>query len=304
MVAASNNSHAFTKIIHKKPAAIIDPTQPALSAAGKTVLITAGHSGIGYAIAQSFVQAQAAHVILLGRRTAVLETAAKQLTAEGSKTRIHTLAVSLDDEIRVNEAIAKVKSTISPALDILVLSAAYVSPPAKTLILPAQELRNSIETNLFGNSNLVRAFLGGTDESDFNGKNKVIINISTKAAHVVIPQIQSSAYSVSKLVFTQWLAHLHGDTKDTTDLRVYNLHPGTCLTEPARAHGYDENSFDWDDPMLPGNFVVWLASPEARFLNGRFLWASWDVEELKAREAEITENTDLLSIALLGGGSS
>ena len=32
--------------------------------------------------------------------------------------------------------------------------------------------------------------------------------------------------------------------------------------------------------MLPGNFAVWLASPEAKFLSGRFVWAEWDVDEL------------------------
>jgi hypothetical protein len=32
---------------------------------------------------------------------------------------------------------------------------------------------------------------------------------------------------------------------------------------------------------LPGNFAVWAASPEATFLHGRFVWANWDVLELK-----------------------
>jgi hypothetical protein len=27
-------------------------------------------------------------------------------------------------------------------------------------------------------------------------------------------------------------------------------------------------------------FAVWAASKEAAFLHGRFVWASWDVEEL------------------------
>jgi hypothetical protein len=34
---------------------------------------------------------------------------------------------------------------------------------------------------------------------------------------------------------------------------------------------------------LPGNFAVWAASPEAEFIHGRFVWAAWDVEELKTR---------------------
>jgi hypothetical protein len=38
---------------------------------------------------------------------------------------------------------------------------------------------------------------------------------------------------------------------------------------------------------LPANFAVWLASPEARFLTGKMVWAHWDVDEMKARADEI-----------------
>lgn len=31
---------------------------------------------------------------------------------------------------------------------------------------------------------------------------------------------------------------------------------------------------------------MWAASDEAAFLNGRFIWASWDVEELASGELE------------------
>ncbi len=56
---------------------------------------------------------------------------------------------------------------------------------------------------------------------------------------------------------------------------------------------------DLDLVSLPASFHVWLASPEARFLKGKFLWANWDVDELKARAKEI-EATTQLSIGLGG----
>ena len=55
----------------------------------------------------------------------------------------------------------------------------------------------------------------------------------------------------------------------------------------------------WDRPDLPGNFAVWLASIEAGFLAGRLVYATWDVDELKARAREIVDN-DLLRIGLRG----
>ncbi|KAF8856273.1 hypothetical protein BDZ45DRAFT_594436, partial [Acephala macrosclerotiorum] len=51
---------------------------------------------------------------------------------------------------------------------------------------------------------------------------------------------------------------------------------------------------------LLGDFCVWLASPEADFLNGRFVWANWDVEELKERKEEILGNPGLLTLTLVG----
>jgi hypothetical protein len=50
---------------------------------------------------------------------------------------------------------------------------------------------------------------------------------------------------------------------------------------------------------LAASFTVWLTSPEAKFLKGKFVYANWDVEELKERATEI-ENSDMLLQALAG----
>lgn len=47
---------------------------------------------------------------------------------------------------------------------------------------------------------------------------------------------------------------------------------------------------------LAGNFVVWLISPEARFLRDKFVWANWDVPELLERKAELSQ-PDKLNIS-------
>jgi hypothetical protein len=51
--------------------------------------------------------------------------------------------------------------------------------------------------------------------------------------------------------------------------------------------------------MLPAHFYVWIASPEAEFLKGKFVWANWDVAELKALASEI-EKSMLLRVCLNG----
>ncbi|TKA60933.1 hypothetical protein B0A55_12652, partial [Friedmanniomyces simplex] len=66
-----------------------------------------------------------------------------------------------------------------------------------------------------------------------------------------------------------------------------------------RDNGHDVDTMPWDDVQLPGQFAVWLASPEAEFLKGRFVWANWDVDELlDGKERILKEN--LLKIGLVG----
>ena len=46
--------------------------------------------------------------------------------------------------------------------------------------------------------------------------------------------------------------------------------------------------------------MVWLSSPEGAFLKGKFVWANWDVDELKQKAEAFKENPALLTMGLLG----
>lgn len=50
---------------------------------------------------------------------------------------------------------------------------------------------------------------------------------------------------------------------------------------------------------LPAHFLVWLASEEAKFLRGKFVWANWDAQELLWRSEEI-QNSMHLQVTLNG----
>lgn len=68
-----------TETYHKKPYPAIDPNRPELSQNGRTVLITGGATGIGFAIARAFVAASASRIILVGRRASKLDDAIANL---------------------------------------------------------------------------------------------------------------------------------------------------------------------------------------------------------------------------------
>jgi len=50
---------------------------------------------------------------------------------------------------------------------------------------------------------------------------------------------------------------------------------------------------------LPAHFTVWIASPEAAFLKGKFAYCNWDVDELKAKAKKIQE-TDIFTAGIMG----
>ena len=283
----------FTNLYHKTPYAAIDPIQISLSAAGKTILIIAGATGIGFSIAYNFAIAGAQHIVLLARRTDVLEKSTTELSATHPGTKFHYFTSSITDHVKIRHIFSEIRSKIS-SIDVLVTSAAYTPALANTLDLSTQELLLSFETNLFANINLVHEFLSHTPAPR---KEKVILDISTAAAYLMVPQ--RSAYSVSKLAFTQWLARLQQDLVND-NIRIHSFHPGFVLTDCTRGLGMSEESFAWDDVQLPGQFAVWLASKEAAFLKGRFVWANWDVRELVGRKRDFERDTELLTVGLKG----
>lgn len=51
---------------------------------------------------------------------------------------------------------------------------------------------------------------------------------------------------------------------------------------------------------LPAHFAVWISSPEAAFIRGKFVFCNWDVDELKKASKKITETDGLFNTGLNG----
>lgn len=109
-----------------------------------------------------------------------------------------------------------------------------------------------------------------------------------------------SAYSAAKLAAAKLDEYL---SIENPRLRVFTLDPGLIDTALFRQWQKDlgiPNDAPMDDISLPADTCVWLASSESEFLRGRFLLASYDVEELLDRKAEIEADATLLRITLGG----
>lgn len=53
---------------------------------------------------------------------------------------------------------------------------------------------------------------------------------------------------------------------------------------------------------LPAHYTVWVSSPEAVFLSGKFSFCNWDVDELKAKAVQIAGG-DLFTTHIEGASS-
>ncbi|KAH6844733.1 hypothetical protein B0I37DRAFT_327491, partial [Chaetomium sp. MPI-CAGE-AT-0009] len=307
----------LTKTVHTAGYPAIDPTNPKLSASGKTVIISGGASGIGYAISQGFCVAGAARVVILARRQDALDEAATKLKAEnlaaGRGTDVWSFLLDIRSTSGTNAVFEAIRERLSqtetatvraPVLDadILVTSAAGLLQGKTALEFDPKGYDEIFETNVGGNLNLVRAFLGPEIPSipytTFDGiskdvsaipapptRQKVILDVSSSAAYLSLPG--QAPYMASKLAFTQIMRTLQREVDGIPGkpIRVHSFNPGTVFTAGvAKQMDGDkaEAAFVWDDESLPRGFAVWLASPEAAFLKGRFVMSNWDVDELVA----------------------
>lgn len=318
----------LTKTIHHTVYPAISPSNPLNSAQGKTIIISGGASGIGYGIAQGFAAAGAATVVIIARRQEALDEASTKLRAEigitGGKTIVWTYLLDITKESEVNSAFDDIRKRLNEGnaadtqpkdADVLVTSAAHINQGHSTLDYTSQAYRDAFETNLYGNLSLTRAFLNPeipaipmasmdgsvkqTKSSRYPHHQKVILDVSSFAAYVVLPA--QATYATSKLAFTRALQQLQTEVDGLPGIpiRIHSFHPGAVFTPASLATlKVKLAGFDWDDESLPGGFAVWLASPAAAFLKGRFVASNWDVEELMALRGKYQEDPEFGTIAL------
>ncbi|KAJ5833634.1 Glucose/ribitol dehydrogenase [Penicillium riverlandense] len=276
-----------TSTWHTESYPSISPTRPELSAKGKTVLVTGGGTGIGAETALSFAVAGASRIALLGRREPPLIATKASIEEKFAHVEVFVASTDVTDKRQVNSAFAEFAS--GGKIDILVSGAATIGPQDPVRDVDSEKFLDAIQQNLRGSLHVAQAFLLHASP------HAVAIDINSSAAHVNFG-IGFSAYNVAKLaVFRLWDSLAAGNP----NLSIFHIQPGIVDTDMNKEAGGVKATGIEDHVSLPANFNVWLASQEAQFLKGKFLWANWDVDELKAKAEEI-ESSGLLSIGLGG----
>ncbi|KAG5803561.1 hypothetical protein H9Q74_011956 [Fusarium xylarioides] len=254
----------------------ISPTRPELSQAGHTVLVAGASTGIGFSIAESFAAASATRLIITGRRQDALDKAADKIKTNYSKVEVIPIINDFADENATREFWSKLAED-GIFVDVLVLSAAKMWLPNTILGLGYDTFKDGLGVNLIA-PYLWTSLFYKQREIDPSRK-LVLLNLSSIAIHLTQLSIPIPLYSITKSAGTMTTQHI-AMTVPSSEMQVISFEPGLHYAESFERFT-DENSFKWDDIKLPGDFSVWAASEEAEFLHGRFIWAKWDVDELK-----------------------
>ncbi|KAJ6134417.1 Glucose/ribitol dehydrogenase [Penicillium sp. IBT 18751x] len=264
---------------HSESYPSISPTRPELSAQGKAVLVTGGGTGIGAETAMAFASAGASRIALLGRREKPLLATKASIEKKFPNVEVYVASTDVTDQSQVNMAFSNFTSRRN--IDVLVSGAATIGPMGSVKDVDSARLLEAVQQNLKGALYVAQAFLRHASE------HAVAIDINSSAAHVNFAE-GFAAYTVAKLaVYRLWdcLAF------ENPNLRIFHIQPGIVDTDMNREAGGVKATGIEDHVSLPAHFCVWLASPEAQFLKSKFLWANWDIDELKANAQEIEGNT-------------
>ncbi|KIK66762.1 hypothetical protein GYMLUDRAFT_218209 [Collybiopsis luxurians FD-317 M1] len=269
---------SLIKSHHRATYPAISPTKPSLSQAGKTVLITGGGGGIGFNIARSFAKASASRIIIVGRRGRLLDEAVIKLREEFKVgTEFIARQTDIGDDASVT-ALWDFLHSQNIVVHVLVLNAAQVAPVGTdTLSMSKEELMTAFGVNVGGNFFMSAKFV--QQRLRYAGQQLNLINVSTAGIHMDDTPL-FNPYTSSKAAFAALIGRIANE-RSVEDVQIISFHPGLLYSEGV-SKTYDQDAFEWDEMDLPADFSVWAASPEASWLHGRFVWAHWDVDELKS----------------------
>ncbi|KAI5458269.1 hypothetical protein BGZ63DRAFT_362995 [Mariannaea sp. PMI_226] len=277
-----------TATYHRKSYPTIDPKRPELSTKGKNVVVTGSGSGIGAEIARAYARSGASNLALVGRTAATLQSTKLDIEQESPETKVHILTADLTDAEQIRAALKAFSETVPGGkIDILVANAGYLHALVPLLDLEHDDFWRTFEINIKGNYNLLRAF------KTYAATDAAVISVNSAVAHVA-PLPGHSGYSAAKAALAKMLDYFRFENPG---IRVVQFHPGVVVTEMSSKSVEAGTDLPFDDISLPAAFAVWAASPEASFVNGKYLWPHWDVDELKVMSSDL-EDSERLTIGL------
>ena len=167
---------------------------------GKTVVITGGSRGLGFALAQAFGR-EGAHLALLARTPDQLAAAASRLRDEEG-VPVQAVVCDIRERSEVRAAVAAVTSRTG-RIDVLVNNAGIISVMPFAHAQP-EDFQDSLDTHFWGPYYLTRACL-----PYLSRRNGRIVNISSIGGRIAVPHLLP--YAVGKFALVGLSEGLHAE---------------------------------------------------------------------------------------------
>lgn len=204
----------------------------------KSILITGGSEGLGFALAQQFLEA-GSRVLICGRSQDKLDKAEQLL----SNTNLTTFCCDITDSSQVSLMVKNIAS-----LDILINNAGiYLEAPL--LQSSPLEISNVIDTNLKGLIYTTQACLPLLSKRS----ESFIVNIaSTKALE---PAQSLSIYCASKYAIHGFSESLKLELQNS-NIKIFNLYPPSMKTSFHTKTGVEKDKSNWMTPTQVAEVVI------------------------------------------------
>lgn len=306
----------ITPTLHQKASGPTDPRAATPFPPGFAVCVTGASRGIGLHIAQAYAVAGASTIITVGRNAAALEAAAETTRRVARRQDMRVVAVTCDitSDVAVAALAERVKAEVG-RLDVVVVNAAlWGATDTRVTEGSTAQFQACVDTYVMGAYLLAHYLLPVVLDSDGDGT-KALIAIGGTGAWVTGGPVAHIAHCMCKLAQVRMMEMIANDFAAEKRLMCLTVHPGCVWTDtsqmapemfhqcrfcfPARSISYPDYSQGLiiadltDDIGLCGGFLVWLTSGKKEdklWLNGRFLSATWDVDELSAMKDAIVKS--------------
>ncbi|VDC07615.1 unnamed protein product [Peniophora sp. CBMAI 1063] len=263
----------------------------------QVVIITGGSVGIGFTAALFYARA-GARVLIVARRLANLEQAKGDIEKEIPEAQIQVIAGDISDPEVGKRAVATAVDAWGK-IDVVVANQFGIlgGPISKLGEKDPTAWWHTQEVNVRGTLNVVHAAIPELLKT----KGQIIVTTSA-AAHIRFAPFMD--YSISKHTLDRFVEIL---ALDYPEIAVYAVHPGSIKTPGGQVVVSDmglEGMLPSPDTVeLPAATFLWLTARNAEFLSGRYVQATWDLNEVVAKKEEIVRD-NLLVTKLAGPAKS
>ncbi|KZV73045.1 NAD(P)-binding protein [Peniophora sp. CONT] len=261
----------------------------------QVVIVTGASTGIGATTALFYAQA-GAKVVLNARRVQNLEARKAAIEKDVPGAQLILVAGDIADP-EVGKRIVKTAVDTWKRLDIVIANSAIASGAADKLAgRDASAWWYTQEVNVRGVLNIVHPAIPELLKS----KGQIIVTTSC-VAHLRMPLMFD--YVISKHTVDRFVEIL---ALDYPQIPAYSVHPGAIATPGAKEVNEKTGMSGMPQPdtvELPAATFLWLTARNAEFLSGRYIQATWDLNEVLAKKDEIVRD-NLLVTKLAGPAKS